>query len=414
MFLSALRRNLREAMQADLDLFSPAFQADPFPTFAQMRTQDPVYQLMVPTVAGRKCWMVTRYEDVEGVLKDKRFTKGIRYLLSAEELTRLPHVFTKLSNNMLNSDPPDHTRLRSLISMTFTPRLVEKWRPRIQTIIDDLLDQVQEKGEMDLIEDFAFPLPATILIELFGIPDEDKPRFRTWSNSIVEAIGDLEALLRSDAIIAEFEAYLYQLINEKRQHPLDDLLSQLIQSEAEGEKLSTKELVSTIFLFLIAGHETTTNVISNAMLALLRHPDQMKLLQQDPSLIKTALEECLRYQGPLMKATYRWALEDVELGGKLIQRGDEIALILASANRDPEAFTNPDVLDILRQENQHLAFGKGIHFCIGAPLARIEGQLAITTLLRRLPDLHLNVDPQTLTWRPGLFIMGLDRLPLAF
>lgn len=401
-------------MQTDLDLFSPAFQADPFPTFAQMRTQEPVYQLMVPTVAGRKYWIVTRYEDVESILKDKRFTKGIRYLLSAEELTRIPQVFTKLSNNMLNSDPPDHTRLRSLISMAFTPRLLEQWRPRIQAIIDELIDRVQEKGEMDLIEDFAFPLPATILIEMFGIPDEDKQRFRTWSNSIVEAIGNLEALLRSDAVIAEFEAYLYQLINEKRQHPSDDLLSQLIQSEAEGNKLSTKELVSTIFLFLIAGHESTTNFISNALLALLQHPDQMKLLREDLSLIKIALEECLRYQGPLMKATYRWALEDVELRGKMIQRGDEVALMLASANRDPEAFTNPDMLDILRQENRHLAFGKGIHFCIGAPLGRMEGQLAITTLLKRLPNLHLSVEPQTLTWRPGFFIMGLDRLPLAF
>lgn len=402
-------------MQKDLDLFSPAFQADPFPTFAQMRTQDPVYELKVPTIAGRKYWVVTRYEDIERVLKDnKHFTKGLRYLLSAEELTRLPHVFTKLSNNMLNSDPPDHNRLRSLISMTFTPRLIERWRPRIQTIIDDLLDQVQEKGKMDLIEDFAFPLPATILIELFGIPDEDKPRFRVWSNRIVEAIGNLEAILRLDALTVEFETYLHQLISEKRQHPSDDLLGQLIQSEAEGEKLSTQELISTVFLFLIAGHETTTNVISNAMLALLLHPDQMQLLRQDPSLINAAFEECLRYQGPLMKATHYWALEDIELGGKLLQRGDEIALMLASANRDPEVFTDPDMLDILRQENRHLAFGKGIHFCIGAPLARLEGQLAIATLLRRLPNLHLNVDPQTLTWRPGLFIMALDTLPLAF
>jgi cytochrome P450 len=315
---------------------------------------------------------------------------------------------------MVSSDPPDHTRLRSLISIAFTPRLVEQWRPRIQAIIDELLDQVQAKGEMELIEDFAFPLPATVLIELFGIPDEDKPRFRKLSNAVLEAAGNLAARMGANTVIDEFEVYLHQLINDKREHLSDDLLSKLIQSEAEGKKLSAKELVSTIFLFLGAGHETTTNLISNAMLALMLHPDQMEKLKQDPSLIKTAIEEFLRYQGPLMTATPRWALEDVELGGKLIQRGDEVAVVLASANRDPEMFRDPDMLDIMRQENRHLAFGKGIHFCLGAPLARLEGQLAINTLLRRMPNLRLNADPQTLTWRPGLFVMGLYKLPLAF
>jgi cytochrome P450 len=398
-----------------VDLVSQAFQANPFLAFDQMRMQNPVYQVIMPTVAGRKYWMVTRYEDVEAVLRDnKRFTKDIRNMLSAGELTRIPLIFTKLNDHMIMSDPPEHTKLRSLISMAFTPRLVEQWRPRIQAIIDDLLDQVQEKGEMELIEDFAFPLPATILIDLFGIPDEDKPRFRKWSNAVVDAAGNLETLLQANATMEEFATYLHQLVDDKRKHPSDDLLSKLIQSEADGKKLSAKEVISTIFLFLIAGHETTTNLISNAVLALLLHPDQMEKLKQDPALIKTAIEEFLRYQGPLMTATSRWALEDVELGGQLIQRGDEVALVLASANRDPEAFTDPDTLDIMRQENRHLAFGKGIHFCLGAPLARLEGQLALTTLLRRMPNLRLNATPQTLIWRPGLFVMALDKLPLAF
>ena len=281
-------------------------------------------------------------------------------------------------------------------------------------MIDDLLDQVQDQGEMELIEDVAFPLPATILIELFGIPDEDKARFRTASNLVAEATGNVEAMMKINTTVKEFEAYLYQLIENKRAHPADDLLSMLIQSEAEEGKLSVKQVISTIFLFLIAGHETTTNLISNAVLALLLHPDQLEKLKQDPDLIKTAVEEFLRYQGPLMTSTPRWALEDMELGGKQIQRGDEITLVLASANRDPLVFTDPDTLDIMRQENRHLAFGKGIRFCLGAPLARMEGQLAINTLLRRMPNLRLNTEPQKLTWRPGLFVMGLDALPLAF
>ena len=400
-----------------VDLVSSAFQANPFPTFEQMRTQDPVYQLDVPTVARRKYWMVTRFEDVEAVFRDnKRFTKNLRDLLLAEtgKTPEMPRAMELMSDNMNASDPPDHTRLRSLVSKAFTPKLIEQWRPRIQAVIDDLLDQVQAKGEMELIEDVAFPLPATILIELFGIPEKDKPRFRATSNLVVEATGNFEAMQRIDAEIEKFEAYLYQLIDNKREQPTDDLLSMLIQSEAEGGKLSVKEIISTVFLFLIAGHETTTNLISNAMLALLLHPEQMEMLKHDPSLIKSAIEEFLRYQGPLMTSTPRWALEDVELGGKLIQRGDEIALVLASANRDPLAFTDPDTLDILRQENHHLAFGKGIRFCLGAPLARLEGQLAINTLLRRMPNLHLNTDPQKLTWRPGRFVMALDALPLAF
>ena len=398
-----------------VDLVSQAFQANPFLTFEQLRTQDPVYQVNVPTVAGRKYWMVTRYEDVEAVFRDnKRFSKNLHDLLSEEALTRMPRAMVLMSNNMNASNPPDHTRLRSLVSKAFTPKLIEQWRPRIQAVIDDLLDQVQAKGEMELIEDMAFPLPATILIELFGIPEGDKARFRASSNLVVEATGNFEAMQRINATIEEFEAYLYELVNNKRKHPTDDLLSLLIQSEAEGGKLSVKEIISTIFLFLVAGHETTTNLISNGVLALLLHPEQMEMLKQDPSLIKTAIEEFLRYQGPLMTSTPRWALADVELGGKLIQRGDEVALVLASANRDPLAFTDPDTLDILRQENRHLAFGKGIRFCLGAPLARMEGQLAINTLLQRMPNLHLTIDPQKLTWRPGLFVMGLDVLPLAF
>jgi cytochrome P450 len=399
-----------------VDLVSQAFQANPFPTFAQMRIQDPVHQVNMTTITGGKYWMITRYEDVEAILRDnKQFTKNVRTLLSAEEQTRIPLEFTKLSDHMISSDPPDHTRLRSLVSKAFTPRLVEQWRPRVQAITDELLDQVQDQGEMDLIEDFAFPLPATILVELFGIPDEDKPRFRKWSNAVATGFSSsLEDQLKQNTTIEEFEAYLYQLVDTKRKHLADDLLSKLIQSEEEGKVLSARELVSTLFLFLVAGHETTTNLISNAILALLLHPDQLEKLKRDPSLIKTAIEEFLRYQGPLITTTSRWALEDVKIGGKLIQRGDQVEVALASANRDPQAFTDPDVLDIMREENRHLAFGKGIHYCLGAPLARLEGQLAINTLLRRMPNLRLKVDPQTLTWRPGLFIMALDSFPIVF
>jgi cytochrome P450 len=277
-----------------------------------------------------------------------------------------------------------------------------------------LLDAVQDKHEMDLIDQFAFPLPIIVISEMLGVPSEDRMKFRAWSNLVVESTGDPEAFQQVAEQLQAFNLYIRKLIDDKRMVPADDLLSKLIQVETQGDKLSEEELVSMVFLLIIAGHETTVNLISNGALALLLHPDQMELLKQNPTLIKSAVEEFLRYQGPLMLATQRWAREDVNLGGKLIRRGDHVMVTLASANRDGEAFPAPDELDITRKENKHLAFGKGIHYCLGAPLARLEGAIAINTLLRRMPNLRLNVDPKDLVWRPGSLIMGLSTLPVSF
>ncbi|GHO46002.1 cytochrome P450 family protein [Ktedonospora formicarum] len=402
----------------ELNLASPTFKANPYPVFTELRAHDPLHKITLQN--GRSAWLVTRYQDAEKLLRDERFVKSMRNSLTPEEIAQQQSLFSQqssfnfLSQHMLNADPPDHTRLRSLINLSFTPRLVEQWRSRIQALTDELLDAIENKGEMDLIDQFAFPLPMMVISEMLGVPDADRSKFRSWSNLVVEAAGNPEAFRQAADQLLAFYQYMVQLIEDKRQTPADDLLSKLILAEAEGNKLSQQELVSMIFLLIIAGHETTVNLISNGVLALLEHPEQFQLLKEQPELIKTAIEEFLRYRGPLMLATQRWAREDAEYEGKHIQRGDHILIALSAANRDDEEFGAADKLDITRRENRHLAFGKGIHYCLGAPLARLEGQIAIGTLVRRFPDLRLNADPQTLTWRPGSLIMGLNTLPVSF
>ncbi len=398
----------------ELHLTSSAFKANPFPAFALLRAEDPVHQVNLS--GGQQAWLITRYQDADVVLRDERFVKErLKYGLMSGEQPHLPGSVGNLMNQiMLNFDPPDHTRLRQLLTLSFTPRLVEQWRGRIQEITDELIDAVEGQGAMDLIDQFAFPLPIRVIAEMLGVPAEDSAQFRAWSNVIAEAIGDPLALQRAGDQFQAFHTYLLALIEEKRQKPEDSLLSRLIQAETEGDRLSLGELVSMVFLLIIAGHETTVNLIGNGVLALLEHPDQMALLKQNPALLKTAIEEFLRYRGSLMLATPRWARVDVLLGGKLIRRGDQVLVALAAANRDNEAFTRPDTLDITRQENRHLAFGKGIHYCLGAPLARLEGQIALGTLLRRLPHLRLESDQGPLVWRPGSMILGLHHLPVVF
>lgn len=398
----------------ELHLTSPAFKANPFPAFALLRADDPVHQIDLSD--GQRAWLITRYQDADMVLRDERFVKErLKHGLLSGEQPHLPGPVGKLMNQILiNLDPPDHTRLRQLLTLSFTPRLVEQWRGRIQEITDELIDAVEGQGTMDLIDQFAFPLPIEVISEMLGVPAEDSAQFRTWSNVIAEAIGDPLTLQQAGEQFQAFHTYLLALIEEKRQKPEDSLLSRLIQAETEGDRLSLGELVSMIFLLIIAGHETTVNLIGNGVLALLEHPDQMTLLKQNPALIKTVIEEFLRYRGSLMLATPRWANVDVLLGRKLIHRGDQVLVALAAANRDGEAFANPDTLDITRQENRHLAFGKGIHYCLGAPLARLEGQIALGTLLRRLPHLRLESDRESLIWRPGSMILGLRHLPVVF
>lgn len=411
----------------DLNLVSSAFKVNPYPVFSLLREKFPLYQL---TPNNHPTWIISRFEDAEAILKDQRFVKSMHKVYTQEEMAqKFPRFLMRqeeragqafLEQHMLNADPPDHTRLRSLVNLSFTPRLIEQWRERIQAITNELLDAVQDpsKGEqrreMELIGEFAFPLPMIVITEMLGVPDIDRKRFRIWSNQVVDASGNSQAFATLHESLADFQAYLSELIKHKREQNADDLLGKLIRTEAEGDKLTEDELISMVFLLLVAGHETTTNLIGNGVLALLQHPDQLEKLKQNPELIKSAVEEFLRYQGPLQVPTVRWASEDIEFGGQQIHRGDQVIILLSSANRDERAFEHADQLDITRKENHHLAFGKGIHYCLGAPLARLEGQIAISTLLKRMPNLRLAVDVQDLVWRPGVSLMALSKLPVTF
>ena len=399
-----------------VDLFDPAFKADPYPTYSELRSSARVHRVTLPD--GRRVWLITRYEDVLAVFKDGRFVKNWRKVLTPEQLAQIPpmpEVMEPLSTNMLDTDPPDHTRLRALVSKAFTPRLIEQMRPRVQAIADTLLDAVQDRGEMDLIDDYAFPLPIIVIAELLGVPAEDRDRFREWSDAAVS--GDASQEYLEKVLIPHMQAftdYLRQMFEEKRKNPGEDLISALVRADEAGEKLSEDELFGMVFLLLVAGHETTVNLIGNGVLALLQHPDQLEKLRDDPSLIKYAVEELLRYDGPVETSTERFAREDVRIGETVIPRGEMVLVVIAAADRDPDRFPDPDALDITRSDNKHLAFGKGIHHCLGAPLARMEGQIAIATLLRRMPELRLKGSPESLSWRSGMVLRGLQGLPVEF
>ena len=395
--------------------FSPEFKADPFPFYARLRAEQPLYRTTLPN--GRGLWLVTRYDDAVAVLRDPRFVKDWRGTLTPEEAAQLPPLppaFEVFTRNMLDQDPPNHTRLRALVSKAFTPRLVEALRPRIQQIADGLLDTVDGRGEMDLIDEYAFPLPITVIAELLGVPAADRDRLREWSNAVVAGDFTVETAHRTAPLLEAFAAYLRALFEERRRAPRNDLISGLLQAEEAGDRLSEDELFAMLFLLLIAGHETTVNLIGNGTLTLLQHAEQLERLRREPELIRPAVEELLRHSGPVEGSTERVAREDIELGGVTIPRGEMVLVMLASADRDPAHFAEPDRLDLTRDNRQHLAFGHGIHYCLGAPLARLEGQIALGTLVRRFPNLRLAVPPDELTWRPGMIIRGLAHLPVAF
>src|SRR5215204_4508352 len=399
-----------------VDPFDPAFKTNPYPTYAELRANAPIHRITLED--GRGVWLVTRYEYALAIFKDERFVKDWRKVLTPEQLAQIPQippVMEPLSKNMLETDPPDHDRLRALVSKAFTPRLITRMRPRIQAIADSLLDAVEDKGEMDLIDDYAFPLPITVMAELLGVPSEDRKKFRAWTDAAVSGNGTAEYLER--VLVHHMQAfsdYLLEMFEEKRENPKDDLISALVQAEETGERLSEDELLGMVFLLLVAGHETTVNLIGNGMLALLTYPDQLQKLRKDSSLIKPAVEELLRYDGPVETSTERFAKEDVAVGGTVIPRGEMVLVVIAAADRDPERFQDPDALDIARLGNRHLAFGKGIHHCLGAPLARMEGQIAIGTLLSRMPELRLKEPYESLAWRPGMVLRGLQSLPVEF
>ena len=398
------------------DLLSQETKRDPVAFSARLHEQGPLIHLTSPFSMGES-WIVTTYDDTIAVLKDPRFIKDTHKVSkpserqdAAGENASVIDLFLTWRRDMLTVDPPDHTRLRGLVSKAFTPRMIEHLRPRIQQIADELLEAVQAQGRMDLIVDFAFPLPITVISEMLGIPAKDRQQFRVWSQTIVNV--PMEPQMEDKlAALEMFVQYIKTLLADKSAHPGSDLTSGLVQAEERGDSLNEAELISTIFLLIVAGHETTVNLIGNGMLALLRHRDQLRRLQQDPTLIGSAIEELLRYDGPVQR-TARIPSEDVTIGGRTIARGEMVMPFIGAADRDPVQFPEPDRLDIGRADNRHIAFGWGIHFCLGAPLARIEGQIAINSLIQKWPKLALATDRPE--YRQSLTLRGLKALPVSF
>jgi pimeloyl-[acyl-carrier protein] synthase len=387
----------------------PEFLADPYPTYHRLRAEDPVHY------SPLGFWVLTRYEDVAAVLRDARFIKEpLAALVAARFGAEVPRG---VGLSMLDRDPPDHTRLRSLVSKAFTPRVVEGLRPRIQQIVDGLIARAEAAGSMDLIEEFAYPIPVNVICEMMGVPVKDHERFKGWSLDIARGLDsiwlppDSEIPRRSAAARHAISDYFRELIAQRRASPRGDLLSALIAAEEAGDKLNEEELLATCILILIAGHETTVNLIGNGVLALLRNPEELRRLRATPGLITTAVEELLRYDGPVQR-TARVASDDATIGGRTIRKGEMVMPFIGAADRDPAHFPEPDRLDLARADNRHIAFGWGIHFCLGAPLARVEGQIAINTLVQRLPRLAFVSD--TVEYRQSLTLRGLKALPVKF
>lgn len=394
---------------------------NPFALFELLRSMGTVVPIPFP-LAGmdRQAWAVTRMEEAVQVLKDHaHFTVnpssiGVNSLFgrNAAETSDIPTFFT--SKTMLSVDEPDHRRLRLLVSKAFTPRYIESLRPRVQEIADELLDRVQDQGQMDLIKDYAYPLPINVISEMLGVPHADRAQIRVWSEALARGLGFGKRDPEATAHMRAFGEYVTRLVADKRLQPADDLISQLIAIEEEGDRLSETEMISMLTLLIFAGHETTSNLIGTGTLMLLDHPDQLEKLKNDLSLVPAAVEELLRFSGPANIAGPRFATEDIELGGQQIKKGDLIIAFLGSANHDESQFTQPDELDIARTISRHLAFGQGIHTCLGAPLARIEGDIAFTTLLKRMPNLRFSVPRESVTWHYALVSRSVASLPIAF
>jgi cytochrome P450 len=398
-------------------LYGPEFKANPFSTYATMREQDPI--CYHPGITGEgKIWFITRYDDVQAVLRDhRRFVKNWRNTRTPEDLAQLPpesDLERRLSHHMLNSDGQDHARLRALVNKAFSSRIIAEQQGRVQAIANELIDRVESRGSMDLIDDYAFPLPIVVIAEMLGIPSEDRDRFRLWSNAFVAPHLTDDEWKAASVLLQEFVDYLGQLLVQRHQTPQNDLITALLHAEEAGERLSEEELFSMIILLITAGHETTVNLIGNGVFALLQHPEQMAQLKENPALIGPAIEEFLRYIGPVDRATTRFAAEDIDFNGHLIQRGQAVIPILNSANRDSSAFKDADELDIIRSNNKHLGFGFGVHYCVGAPLARMEGAIAINTLLRRLPHLRLATPVEQLLWTTLPLFHGMRHMPVTW
>jgi cytochrome P450 len=436
------------AEPVELDMTDPHFMANAHELYADLRAKGPVSRVRFagmgqevasgdgteeqPGIFGRQeTFFVTHYDEVIETLLDDRFAVDPRSTMSSEQVEKLesqtPEEFRLFSRSIIALDPPDHTRLRKLVQPSFTGRGMEALRGSIQQIVDDLLDKAErdaaERGEMppdrrmDLIEAFAYPFPVTVISDMLGIPREDRDTIRGWTENLLRVDrlrgGEVDEEVRVG--LREFIDYLKDLFEHKRRVPTDDMISRLVHVEEDGEILDEEEILATVFLMFLAGHVTTVNLIGNGVVALLTHPDQLAKFKANPELLaKGVVEETLRYWGPVDFIGRRTAKQDVEVGGTVITKGEQATINLASANRDPERFANADVFDISRPDaNRHVAFGKGIHVCLGAPLARVEGQVAFATLFHRFPELRLAVPDEELGWG-GSFLRGFARLPVLF
>ncbi len=406
---------------AEFDLLLPLRSAgsleNPYPIYSVIRTVRPVIEVPVPAnYAGPGMWMLTRYRDVHSALRDPRFSvERMRAPLMRDNLDRMPEFLRQSATgvrSMLIMDPPDHTRVRKLVNKAFTRKRIAALRDHIEAIVRELADEAQAKGTFDLIHDVAEPLPAIVIAELLGVPVEDHRQFRQWSSAMINGFASPSAEMRatgSESARQIFD-YLADIIAARRRAPREDLISAMISAQEESDALTDAELLATANLLLLAGHETTTNLIGNGTLALLREPDQWRRLCNEPALLPTAIDELLRYDGPV-QATVRVALEDVAIDDHMIPQGSLVLVSIGSANHDPDMFEDPDRLDLARDPNPHLAFGFGTHFCLGAPLARLEAQLAFDMLTKRFPGLSLVEDPPV--YRANPVLRGLTSLAVA-
>ncbi len=395
------------------ELEVPANRANPYPVYKRYRDEHPIHRSEIGI------WTLTRYNDILSVLRDERFSSDPRnatvfdQLITPEQRAMDP-IQNFADRILLFTDPPNHTRMRNLVNKAFTPRTVEKLRPHIEEIVGELIDGALDGKEMDVISDFAYPLPALVICELMGVPVEDRDKFKGWSGDIAPILDPFtppEVMQTALATLGQFAVYFSQLIEERRERPKDDMLSRLIAAEQEGDRLAFDELLGLCVLIFIAGHETTQNLIGNGLLALLKHPEQKGLLASDPSLVRNGIEELLRYDSPV-QLTARNALTDIDLAGNAIKKGEQLILLLGAGNRDPDVFEDPDSLKVEREDVQVVSFGAGMHFCLGAALARVEGHVAFTELLRRLPGIELACDEPE--WRSTLTLRGLKSLPVRW
>jgi cytochrome P450 len=380
--------------EIETQLVSPEFISDPYPLLRRLREEEPIY--WSDAIGG---WIMTRYDDIVVSFKqtghfsnENRLGQALLYLPPEKRARYKAFADHYATKSLLHSDPPDHTRMRTLVTKEFTPRVVELMRPRIQMLVDALLDAVESRGEMNVLTELAAPLPIGVIAEILGVAPADRHLFKIWADALLGFQGvnkpNEEDLAKAQQVIVAMRPYIAKMIEARRAQPTQDLMSKFVAAEATGERVTETELISTVVTLFVAGHETTLSLIANTMLLLLSHPDQLQILQDNPDLLESAIEESLRFESPVSRQP-RLMKQDFELGGKLLKKGQMVFQMINSANRDPVYFDDPDAFDIRRQKNRHMAFGQGVHFCVGAVVARTEAFVALGTVIRRLKDMRL-------------------------